>query len=133
VIVALETIHGILRTLLLVSVMGDLSARRVSTLWPDGFSRRRFFDLTLREIFSPSRLLVCDFAEINATRLDESWRAKMFCRRHFSGSLLREILSPSRAFFCDPAESLATKDTQKKGRRRPPQAPSTTFVVGLSE
>jgi hypothetical protein len=68
VIVALETIHGILRTLLLVSVMGDLSARRVSTLWPDGFSRRRFFNLTLREDFSPSRLLTCDFAEENATR-----------------------------------------------------------------
>src|SRR5436305_1299742 len=33
--------------------------------------RRRFFDLTLREIFSPSKALVCDFAEKNATRSDK--------------------------------------------------------------
>jgi hypothetical protein len=67
IIIAVEVVHGVLRGLLLVPLVGDLPARRVSILWPDGFSRRRFFDMTLREIFNPSRLLVCDFAEKNAT------------------------------------------------------------------
>ncbi|HWG46794.1 MAG TPA: hypothetical protein VN688_28790 [Gemmataceae bacterium] len=30
-----------------------------------------FFDLTFRELFSPSKALICDFAEKNATRSDK--------------------------------------------------------------
>jgi hypothetical protein len=40
----------------------------LSTLWREVFSRRRFFNLTIRELFSPSKALFCDFAEKNATR-----------------------------------------------------------------
>lgn len=34
-------------------------------------ARRRFLEMTLREIFSPSRPLICDFGEKNATRSDK--------------------------------------------------------------
>jgi hypothetical protein len=50
-------------------------AQGVKSWRANEFSRRRFFNLPLRELFSPSKALICDFADKNATRPDKKEEA----------------------------------------------------------
>jgi hypothetical protein len=112
-------------------------AQGVKSWGADGFSRRRFFNMTFREFFGPSKTLICDFGEKNATQShmkekvgaapgvrDEFYRGlsqkskilgeKAVFLWRFFGIALREIFSPSEPLFCDFAEKNGTRSDKKE-------------------